>query len=295
MKTYRFSIWSRIYILFLAVFVLNIISCDQVRNLFSGENQESSVVQTQWEDPEQENITLPDPVLSTKKPTLTEEVPGLDKNDQQYYYIQAGAFKNQINAENYIKDLRQKNFKPNLYIQETKTRTWFTVRLGAHEKLARAVEAGQGFSNSQNTEVTVIYEDKVIRVIRPANTEKTKIVSLNPDSKKVGDEKKNQEAAVVIKKEVVPGKKLKQKLYSFQVGGLLSKRNALRQKKKLKLKGYNTFIGEVRDQLNNELWSTVRIGYYQTLLEAAKAARQFTLDEQLPAYARHIYDYHKHF
>jgi len=295
MKTYRFSIWSRTYIFFLSVLVLNIVSCDQIKNLFPGETQESSVVQTQWEDPEQENEMPPDPVLSTKTPTPTKKDPALNKIDQQHYYVQAGAFKNQNNAENYIKNLRKKNFQPNLYIQETKTRTWYTVRLGPYEKIAEAVESGQGFSDSENTEITVIYKDKVTRVIRPVDKEKSKVRSQKPDSKKIKDGKKNQEETAIIKKEIKPEKKLKKKLYSFQVGGLLSKKNALRQVKKLKLKGYNTFIGEVRDELNNEPWSTVQIGYYQTLLEAAKAARQFTLNEQLPTHARHIYDYHKHF
>jgi len=297
MKTYRFSIWSRICIFFLFVLVLNIVSCDQIKNLFPGESQESPVVQTQWEDPEQENKTVPDPILSTKAPIplKIKKIPGLEKNDQQYYYVQLGAFRNQNNAKNYIKNLREKNYKPNLYIQETKTKTWYTVRLGTHEKLAKAVEAGQRFSNSEKTEITVIYKNKVARLVRPVNTGKSKMISLKPDLKKVRNKKKIQEKTAKTKKEIKPEKKINHKLYSFQVGGLLNKKNALRQKKKFKLKGYNTFMAAVRDELNNEAWSTVQIGYYQTLLEAAKAARQFTIDEQLPTHARHIYDYHKHF
>ena len=294
METYRFSIWSRIYILFLSVLVLNIISCDQIKNLFPGEKQESSVVQTQWVDPEEESIAPPE-VLNEAEPSVPKPIIKPVKDNAQYYYIQAGAFKKQINAENYIRDLKKKSLNPRLFTQESDGKTWFTVRLGSHEKNDQAVKAGQDFSNRQNTEVAIIFNNKVKRVIRPVNAGKKKVVSLNPDLKSLVAVKKIKKEAAAKAKAAKFKKAAKQKLYSFQVGGLLSKKNALRQKKKLELKGYNTFVGEVRDKLNNELWSTVQVGYYRTLLEAAKAARQFTYEEHLPTHARHIYDYYKHF
>lgn len=294
METYRFSIWSRIYILFLSVLIFNISSCDQFKNLFTDETQESSVVQTQWVEPEEESIDPPE-VLNEEEPSVPKPAIKSVKDNDKHYYIQAGAFKKQVNAENYIKDLKKKNFNPRMFIQESGGKTWFNVRLGSHETIDQAIKIGQDFSNGQNTEVAIIHNNKVKQVIRPVNAGKKKVVSLNQDLKKPAVIKKSKKETA-DKKNVAEIKKAPNKnLYSFQVGGLLSKKNALRQKKKLEQKGYNTFIGEVRDQLNNEIWSTVQVGYYQTLLEAAKAARQFTFEERLPTHAQHIYDNHKHF
>ncbi len=47
------------------------------------------------------------------------------------------------------------------------------------------------------------------------------------------------------------------------------------------------------DTSDPETWSTVQAGYFDTLLEAAKAARTFYNEEKIPTQARHIYDPYK--
>lgn len=295
MKAYRFSIWNRIQLLIFLFLALNLTSCDQIKNLFSSENSDKTVVQTQWQDPEQEEMIRQEPILKpvVKVASKTKLKPA--KSTIHYHFIQAGAFKKRTNAENYIENLKKKGHNSNLFIQKNSGNNWYTVRLGAYKNLKKAITESNNFSADQNTEVAIIYKNRVVKVIRPKNSKQTPPISLNANLKSPQVEIKHKALTKPASAKIKTKEVSKKKLYSFQVGGLLKRKNAQRQKKKLNLKGYNAFIAEVRDKLNNEVWLTVQIGHYQTLLEAAKAARQFTYDERLPARARHIYDYHKNF
>ena len=73
--------------------------------------------------------------------------------------------------------------------------------------------------------------------------------------------------------------------FTFQVGGLRTKDNAIKHKIDLQKRGYSPYIQKTYNEQSKEVWYSVRIGYYDSIDIAAEAAATFTTNEQIPAKA----------
>ena len=71
--------------------------------------------------------------------------------------------------------------------------------------------------------------------------------------------------------------------YSFKIGGLYSFQNAQKQRNILKAKGYNVYTVKVKATAGDEIWHSLRIGYFRSNAGAATAAEAFVKRERIPA------------
>jgi cell division septation protein DedD len=71
--------------------------------------------------------------------------------------------------------------------------------------------------------------------------------------------------------------------YSFKIGGLYSFQNAQKQRNILKAKGYNVYTVKVKATASDEIWHSLRIGYFRSNAGAATAAEAFAKRERIPA------------
>ena len=306
MKTCFYTVWTAVTLIVFPIFTLGMISgCDHIGLFYNSirqEEVETSAVQTQWIEEEEES--LPNQKNETKVETK-EKTPIHDtlsnerirpadssKKSSAQYSVQVGAFLNEKNATSFITLLKKKGYQIKLVRLKSKNRYWHAVRLSKFTNEKLAIEKANEISNKENIEVALIKNGIVKKIIR--SKQKKSLTN----SKSVRKNQKGSSRRLAHKKAINNGVKKQAsttpKMYSFQVGGYLKKENAEKQVKKLLRKGYKAFIVETPETADKEIWSTVQVGYYDTLLEADKAAITFFNEEKVPAQARHIYDFHQY-
>lgn len=274
-------------------FSLTLISCDKTKEKNKAVESSANVVQTKWEDIEEEKtVSDKKPVkkVSPKKNITTKKATKLSTPSK--YQLQLGAFLKARNAAKLYKEMKQKGYNVTKVQNKSGSKLWHTVRITGFKTHLEAQNRAEQISKKESIEVAILRYNSFDKIVRKApvkttppvvkKTTKTKFTKPAVFTKKKTYSPKSKKQAKVIPQHVGP------KSYCFQVGGLLSPQVAIEQKNKLKKKGYNAFILKERDTMNNDEWSTVQIGYFQTLLKADQAAQEFFKLENIPTKARHI-------
>lgn len=295
---------SILFSLFIPLFcsVLSV-SCDDDKEMDMGK---SNVVQTKWEDIEEETPKKQTPskdYLSSKKSSLKSK-PAPQKVSNAKYQLQLGAFINPKNANRFYLKLKKKGYKVQKVKNKSTSKTWHTIRLKGFKTLKSAHQTAEQIAKTENIEVAVMKHNHFNKIVRSTLTpvkrktpqtifkdKKTKFTLKKATNKTVLQKNSHEEDGKFIKA-IIPKKKTPTfegpLNYSFQVGGLLSAPVAITQKNKLRKKGYKAFILKEKDTMNNEVWSTVQVGYFRTLLKADQAAQEFFKTENIPVRARDI-------
>ena len=211
------------------------------------------------------------------------------KRNSTPYFIQVGAFLDGKNAASFVQFLRKKGYAPKSVELVSRQKTWHAVRMGGFADGNRALKKAKEISDKENIKVALIQNGKVKQMVRPGRKE------LLTSGKATEKRREGGGAGEVRKGAGEKRVSTPSPMYTFQVGGLLSKENALKQKRKLLEKGYPALIAETPDAITDDIWSTVQVGRYATLLEADKAAREFFREEKIMTQARHIYDFYRNY
>ncbi len=264
----------------LLLFFLVLSSCESLSETEEISPEQVIVVQTEWKpDTAVSEKEQGEDVTSIKKVSSKQ-----DDNDDPFfdnpeiYAVQVGSFVNRLNAENLLKHLTQKGYSPKITVSNSKGKQWNIVRLGPFSDKASAVKVADRVSKQEKLSAIVFLNSKIVKNISPKreNTKKVK-------TPKTPHAKNTLRSTHRIKYD-------KKARYSFQVGGLHTKKNALKHKTRLKKKGYPTFTNKEKNKTNNDVWYSVRIGYFKTMKDAVNAAAKYTDREGVPAQARPISD-----
>ncbi len=302
MKTCPSTVETVAKIVALSISVCGVVSgCDQNGFPFKNatkQERETSVVQTEWADEKkpsaiQKNgsVVRKGEKAQAKRELSNRPMKSNDSSKKNFgqFFIQVGAFLNEKNAISLAQRFRKKGYQVKLVRLKTKKKILHAVRLGGFADEKNAIKQATEISNKENMEVVLVGGSVVKRVVRPKRKESP------TDGKPV--EKTGKERTGKTLQEQVDKKGRKQPAsirpgtYSFQVGGYLDRKNAEKQMRWLKNKGYNAFIVEMPKSGDNEIWSTVQVGYFNTLLEADGAATAFFNEEKIPAQVLPVDDF----
>lgn len=290
MHKFKFSIVLSLFIALSSP--LFITSCDKKEE---ADLKSSNVVQTKWEDIEEkapQKKSLKKELLSKKKKPSTIQK-NLSSRTTSRYQLQFGAFINSKNADRLYRKMKRKGYSVIKETNRSDSQVWHTVRLKGFKTRLEAHKKAEKIAKKESIEVAILKNNSFNKIIpSPRQTLKTK----TPKKISVVAKTKFTAPPTALKTKFVKPvrqKKIKEKYvgplnYCFQVGGLLSAPVALAQRDKLKKKGYKAFIVKANDTMNKEEWSTVQIGYFQTLLKADQAALEFFKIENIPTKAREI-------
>lgn len=254
------------FLISLGLLLLGVLNgCDKP-DFFSNLSQEppdDGAVQTEWQEAEKITIQKPE----NDNPSITSDIISQSSEKQitiqkGKYTVQVGAFLIKKNATRLIKKLKKKGYQPFLKLSKFRKKEWNIVRMGLYENRKQAIQFGKTFSGKENMEVVILMNDSIIKVEK--------------DMKKAP-------LPITITPTTVEHQPSKHFKYSFQVGGLRTHANAQQQKKILKKKGYAPFIIKTIGYQESEIWYSLRIGYFDTIEEAADAASQFSGKEDIPA------------
>jgi len=229
----------------------------------SNDNSDDGAVQTEWQ--EAEKITIQEPKNDKPEKPSSQILPDTEKKytiQKGKYTVQIGAFLVKKNATRLVKKLEKKGYQPFLKVSKQKVKKWNMVRIGLYENKKKALGFAKSFSSKENMEVVILMNDSIIKIEKDMKKRPMPITITPTASKKL------------------PFKSLK---YSFQVGGLRTHVNAQQQKKILKKKGYAPFIIKTNGNQQDEIWYSLRIGYFDSIEEAADAASDFSTKEDIPA------------
>lgn len=287
---------SIIFCLFIALlFSSLIISCDKKKDEKEVNSKTSKVVQTKWEDIEEETppqkLLKKKPLSIKKKPAAIKKI--VSKRSQTQYQIQFAAFIKPGNAERFYRKMKRKGYNVKKIRNKSGSKTWHTIRLMGFKTLTEAQKKAEQIAKKESIEVAILKRNSFSKIVRsPVQASKRKVTKKISVATKTKFTKRSKITKTKFVKPVTR-KKMKAKYvgplnYCFQVGGLLSAPVAIAQRDKLKKKGYKTFILREKDTMNNEEWSTVQVGYFQTLLKADQAALDFFKIENIPTKARDV-------
>ena len=305
-------------LLLLALFATLLVSCNQEENLIPEAAREElsdrTVVQTQWTSEEetiekhrkqvssintfqekqekQEKVkTIVSSSTVIKKPTPPKTV--VQAKQKEGFILQLGAFSNKQYAEKLVRKLKKEGHQPFLATSKNEDNTLNLVRVGPYASKEDALGNAAIFAKSMGIAVALYSGSHFQKVIRPVKTVKAvkPVVKVVKVSKKIAPSIPAPKAA---KKE--PSQKIirltgqsfsasASQNYSFQIGGLYNRKTAEQQKKKLQAQGYKMFTVEVQDHQSEEIWYSLRIGYFESLGLASDAAFSFTEKEGIPTKA----------
>lgn len=256
-------------------------ACDKIPWFKNGDidsTQNQGVVQTDWnntseikleeEEPQPTAALQPTaaPGVTGKKPEKRSEkiVPQVQK--EAGFSVQIGAFLKKKNATRLVSKLKQKGYTPSLIVIEAPGKQWNLVHIGSYTEQKSAEAAAKKFAEIENVETAVVKNNTIIKMERMA--------------------------AQQAQTDSTPGKlkldttaSFKPDHFSFQVGGFRTKENATKHKNILQKKGYAPYIKKVRSVQSKEDWYVIRIGYFDTIEQAADGASKFMVKENIPALA----------
>jgi len=188
------------------------------------------------------------------------------KSGPSEFAVQIGAFLKADNATRLISRLKTKGYRPTLVIVKTPAKTWNLVRVGSYTEKQAAVAAAKKFTATEKMETAVV-KDKTIVKMQANNSQ---------------PEQEESIAKAMMPETLV---KFEPEKFTYQVGGLRTKANAIKHKDDLEKRGYAPYIKKQRNESSKEYWYTVRIGTFDNLDTAADAAAFFTGKEAIPASA----------
>jgi len=256
-------------------------SCDYLRQYTDTsvgmEKEAKSVVQTEWSEKNIEKQKT-EAVVNIEKqekeaviaiehnPETSNQIETSNKKASGYT-VQVGVFSIEKNASNFIITLINEGRQayilenPNASNQKMKT-----VAFGNFESKTKAIKEAQRFTDEKNMESVVILNYAIQEIIRPKSQPK-------------GVEK------LISGPERIKRTRKKTGRFTFQIGGLFTKKNANHLLKRLQKKGYIPFIKKQLNEELNETWYKVQIGFYDSIDTAALAAEDFSFFEKIPAKA----------
>ena len=272
MKKTKLTAISRVSV-FLLIFGLAsaLVGCDKWQKMSRSSSedgaQDNTVVQTEWKNENTTNMSaekmLPAEKTAASNPVKIEQNNSVLNPDK--YVVQIGAFLDRNNADRLVKKLNKKGIPANLIVLEKSVKTWHIVRIGDFDDKTKAVKAAGLYTASENSDSVVMHNGKVVQLVRPDGK------MMPADASAPGKGMVRRSA--------------KNDRFTFQVGGLMTKAAAKKQKSKLLKKGYSPYISKISSTINDELWYTVRIGEFFTIDEAANAAAKFAAKEDIPTRA----------
>ena len=288
-----------IFVFFLLLFTSSCEYFPQLEEIFIGaEEKGKTIVQTEWseknlekpkkevvvdlEKPKKEVVGLKKPkkkvvvdlenkkteiVIASKQIPETVKQKQTDKKRASGYTIQVGAFSVEKNASKFVETL--KNEGRQAYILENPkaiNQTVKTVAFGNFDSKTKAIKEARRFTDEKKMESVVVFNYMIQEIIRPKTQPKSRQKLLSAPERIKKTSKKTGR-------------------YTFQIGGLFTKKNANHLLKRLQKKGYIPFIKKQLNEEQNETWYKVQIGFYDTIDTAAIAAEDFSIFEKIPAMA----------
>lgn len=216
-------------------------------------------LQAPMADGKEKNVNVT--ASASPEKTLKIEQPSHD------FAVQIGAFLKEDNATRLISELKKKGYEPSLLIVNTPAKKWNLVRIGSYTDKRGALKAAKKFTAAENMETAVVKDKTIIKVQAKAAKQAT-LQETKPEMRMP---------------ETVA--KFKPERFSFQVGGLRTKANALKHQATLKKQGYAPYLKKIVNRQSKEIWYGVRIGTFDNIDLAADAADRFTQKESIPAQA----------
>ncbi len=114
--------------------------------------------------------------------------------------------------------LQKKGYHAKLTELKSKQKIWYAVRLGSFTSKKSAINEAKIISNKENIEVALINNGIMTQIIRSKRKENIRNAALAESVQKMTSKKLRSSSS---------------SMYSFQVGDLLSKKNALKQKNEI--------------------------------------------------------------
>jgi len=251
---------------FISLFFLA--ACDQFSNLEKEspllEKEGKRVVQTDWIE---ENKIKEKSLFSNTSDSSTKKN-SFEKREVEatsLYTVQVGAFSIKSNAHTFI-DLLVSEGRQAYVLKNPKAlnQTLLSVAFGKFKTKSEAIEEAEKFTSDKKMEAVVLLNFAIQKIIRPIST------SIN-----------NKVPSSISNKT----KKLRKKTgrYTFQVGGLFTKKNAHLLLKRLQKLGYIPFVKKQHNEELNETWYNVQIGFFNSSETALIAAEDFAAIVKIPA------------
>lgn len=303
-KSIRYVISGSLF--FPLLILLSVAACDsptdKYEKVLEEKPVESTVVQTEWSSKESDEKTeVRDTVVEKAPSPDTGSLSGRQsKKAEKVYTYQVGAFLNPKNAERLIGKLSSKGYPAHLLVKNTGEKKWNIVRVGPFPDRKTAVEKASTFAQEEKMDIVVMRGNNVINQFKyeppeksdppeesePMKTERVAKASSRKSATETVPERNIKPEEDTSEKIIKPEEDTSDKPYSFQVGGLYSADVAKKYMRKYQKKGYSPYIIEVKDDITNETWYSVRIGRFKKMQEAVDAAADFAAKEDVPAQAR---------
>ncbi|MDH5561772.1 MAG: SPOR domain-containing protein [Deltaproteobacteria bacterium] len=195
------------------------------------------------------------------------------------YSVQIGAFEKKDNADRLLKKFQKKGYDVFSVTSKDKAeKQWIMVRIGSFKDKMEALELAGIITNKENTNAIVLRDGIIQKIVDQQTDQKKPIKSTSKPkarSKKSIDRFEYGGVVWDSPNHSTSQKGTNQTGYTFQAGGLFKKSGALQLQKKLRAEGYQTVIKKKSSQGTNEIWYTVRVGYFFSLEAAERAATKF--------------------
>ncbi|MBU3916288.1 SPOR domain-containing protein [bacterium] len=254
-------------------------SCESSSESEKTSPEQEIVVQTEWKPDNSIGKEEQEADTSNLQNTPSKQKENNDPffDNPEIYTIQVGSFIDRSNAEKLLKYLTNKGYSSKIAVTKSKEKQWNIVRIGPFSTKSTAVMTANKISKVEKLDAIIFFNNKIIQNVS------TKRNSL----------KKTENTRVPLKntpRNVNQIKSDKNAKFSFQVGGLHIQSVAMKHTASLLTKGYPAFTFKEKGKTDNDVWYSVRIGYFKTIVDAVNAAAKFTAIEDIPAQARPVSD-----
>ncbi|MFH1480699.1 MAG: SPOR domain-containing protein [Pseudomonadota bacterium] len=212
-----------------------------------------------------------------EKPQEPKEI---EPKGKMVYSVQAGAFLNKKNAEEFVTYLSGKGYNPYMrQLLDTKKRTWYSVRIADCEAREEANRIASEFKSKEKMPAIVTYIDSLTGV-KPASSPSSDALKKSegaPTPEKGPSDKQKEGGAK--SSEGAPSQKM---VFLIRVASFRVENNALRMADSLKEKGYDASTQKSWDN-RGKPWYMVLIGEYEEKEKAHQTASEFTKKEKIVA------------
>ena len=189
------------------------------------------------------------------------------------FTVQAGAFLQKQNAEEFMAELRGKGYNPYIFeTSDSKKREWYSVRIADCADLEEASLIASEFRKKEKMPAVITHIES-LAVVRPKVAKPVGGTAPKEDKSDVTNKKDDEST------DSGPAKKI---AYLVQVGSYVVQMNAIKLVDDLKGKGYKPYIQKLWDS-RDKPWYVVIIGDYKGPKKASMVASEFTMREKIVA------------